>query len=157
MDNYVFVPASVYDGNRFAVKNIGYPPYWYEKSEWRKDMPTTTTVQPTLGLEGSGATKIELTTGNASTPLMAFFSPVKKQAWMVQTTQGNRLGNHGMLIAENETKTESTFTITSPAMREKRGFGCRFCYTFRGMNLPITNRGMRFLSLSVFILFQPNN
>lgn len=126
MDNYVFVPASVYDGNRFAVKNIGYPPYWYEKNEWRKDMPTTTTVQPTLGLEGSGATKIELTTGNASTPLMAFFSPVKKQAWMVQTTQGNRLGNHGMLIAENETKTESTFTITSPAMREKRALGAGF-------------------------------
>ena len=71
-ENYVFVPAIVYDGNRFEVKEIGYPPYWYDKSEWRKDMPTTTTVQPTLGKAGSGAGKIELTTGNASTPLMAF-------------------------------------------------------------------------------------
>lgn len=65
VDNYVFVPAIVYDGNRFSVKDVAYPPYWYDKKEWRKDMPTTTTVQPTLGLAGSGGSKIELTTGNA--------------------------------------------------------------------------------------------
>ena len=125
-DNYVFVPAIVYDGNRFDVKNIGYPPYWYDKSEWRKDMPTTTTVQPTLGKKGSGAAKIELTTGNASTPLMAFYAPGKKKAWMVQTTQGNSNGDHGLTIAENDTKTESVFTITSPAVREKRAIGAGF-------------------------------
>lgn len=125
-DHYVFVPAVVYDGNRFEVKDVAYPPYWYDKSEWRKDMPTTTTVQPTLGNRKSGATRIELTTGNASTPLMAFFSPEKKRAWMVQTTQGNRLGDHGMTIAENEMKTEGRFTITSPAIREKRALGAGF-------------------------------
>lgn len=125
-DNYVFVPAIVYDGNRFDVKNIGYPPYWYDKSEWRKDMPTTTTVQPTLGKKGSGAAKIELTTGNASTPLMAFYAPDKGMAWMVQTTQGNSNGNHGLTIAENETKQEGVFTITSPAVREKRAVGSGF-------------------------------
>lgn len=125
-DNYVFVPSIVYDGNRFAVKKIGYPPYWYEKSEWRKDMPTTTTVQPTLGMERSGETKIELTTGNASTPLMAFFAPTRKRAWMVQTLQGNEKGDHGLTIAENETKTEGVFTITSPAVREKRATGNGF-------------------------------
>lgn len=126
VDNYVFVPAIVYDGNRFDIKNIRYPPYWYDKSEWLKDMPTTTTVQPTLGKKGSGAAKIELTTGNASTPLMAFYAPDKKKAWMVQTTQGNDNGNHGLTIAENETKTESVFTITSPAVREKRAVGAGF-------------------------------
>ncbi len=45
---------------------------------------------------------------------------------MVQTTQGNRLGNHGLTIAENETKTESVFTISSPAMRGKRAAGAGF-------------------------------
>lgn len=126
VDNYVFVPAIVYDGNRFEVKNIDYPPYWYEKNEWRKDMPTTTTVQPTLGKKGSGAAKIELTTGNATTPLMAFYDPNKSLGWMVQTTQGNSNGNHGLTIAENGTKTESVFSITSPAVREKRAVGSGF-------------------------------
>lgn len=126
IDNYVFVPAIVYDGNRFSVKDVAYPPYWYDKKEWRKDMPTTTTVQPTLGGAGSGAAKIELTTGNASTPLMAFYAPAKKKGWIVQTTQGNCNGDHGLTISENERKTESTFSIISPAVREKRAVGSGF-------------------------------
>lgn len=126
LDNYVFVPSAVYDGNRFAVKEINYPPYWYEKSEWRKDMPTTTNLQPTLGQAQSGATKIEMTTGNASTPLMAFYAPKQSWSWMVQTTQGNHLGDHGLTIAENESKTNGIFTITSPALREKRALGNGF-------------------------------
>lgn len=125
IDNYVFVPGIVYDGNRFEIKDIDYPPYWYDKSEWRKDMPTTIGNQPTLGKCGSGATQIELTTGSATTPLMAFYAPDKKKAWMVQTTQGNENGNHGMTIAENDTKTEGVFTIMSPAVRSKRAVGDR--------------------------------
>lgn len=123
--NFVFVPAAVYNGNKFAVKNIGYPPYWYDKKEWRLDMPTTTTVQPTLGTD-NGPGKIELNTGSTSTPLMAFYSPDKQQAWMVLTTQGSRLGNHGLFIEENEGRTEAKFTITAPAVREKRALGAGF-------------------------------
>lgn len=116
-DNYVFVPAIVYDGNRFDIKDIGYPPFWYDKAEWRKDMPTTMTKQPTLGKKGTGMGKIELTTGNTSTPLMAFYDPKQQKAWMVQTTQGNQNGNHGLSVIENETKTECVFSIVSPSMR----------------------------------------
>lgn len=117
IDNYVFIPAIVYNGNRFDIKDIGYPPFWYDKAEWRKDMPTTMTKQPTLGKAKTGASMIELTTGNASTPLMAFYSPRQQKAWMVQTTQGNQNGNHGLSVSENETKKQGIFSITSPSMR----------------------------------------
>lgn len=118
-DNYVFVPASVYDGNRFAVKHINYPPYWYDKSEWRLDMPTTTTVQPTLGTDPDTGGKIELTTGSASTPMMAFHSPKQQAAWMVMTTQGSELGNHGMFIEESAGRKQAQFSIMAPAIREQ--------------------------------------
>ena len=36
-NNYVFVPSVVYSGNRFDVKKMAYPPYWYDKAEWRLD------------------------------------------------------------------------------------------------------------------------
>lgn len=124
-ENFVFVPSAVYDGNRFAVKDIPYPPYWYDPAEWRKDMPTTTTVQPTLGLD-DGPGKIELTTGSASTPLMAFHSPSKKMGWIVQTTQGSRLGDYGLFIEENKGRTAANFGITAPAVREKRAAGAGF-------------------------------
>ncbi len=117
-DNYVFVPAVVYDGNRFDAKTIGYPPFWYDKAEWRLDMPTTFSDRhPTLGKADAPAQPIELISGNASTPLMAYFSKASHKAWMVQTHQGNTLGDHGMTIRENDKRTAATFSITAPVIR----------------------------------------
>jgi len=116
-ENFVFVPAAVYDGNRFDVKHIGYPPYWYDTKEWRLDMPTTMSERcPTLGKDG-GAGCINLDTGNASVPMIAFQSPAKQTGWMVQTTQGSRLGNHGLILEENAGRSTARFTITAPAVR----------------------------------------
>lgn len=117
-DNYVFVPAIVYDGNRFNTKDIGYPPFWYDKNEWRVDMPTTvTSSQPSLGTKQEKSKAIELTSGNASTPLMAYFSERDHKAWMVQTHQGNDLGDYGLTISENENRSKASFSITAPATR----------------------------------------
>ena len=117
-DNYVFVPAVVYDGNRFDIKSIDYPPFWYDKAEWRLDMPTTFSDRhPTLGKTDSPARPIELISGNASTPLMAYFSKTAHKAWMVQTHQGNTLGDYGMTIRENTDRTAATFSITAPVVR----------------------------------------
>ena len=118
-ENFVFVPAAVYDGNKFSVKRVGYPPYWYDKSEWRLDMPTTTNEQPSLGT-GPGPGLIELTTGSAATPLMAFHAPDARQGWMVLTEQGSRWGNHGLTIVEDASRTSARFTITAPAVRNVR-------------------------------------
>lgn len=96
-DNFVFVPSIVYAGNRFDKKVMSYPPYWYNREEWRIDMPTTTTLVPSLEkYENYG--KIELTTGNAATPLMAFYSPVKSKSWMIQCKQGNQWGDFGLFM-----------------------------------------------------------
>ena len=124
-ENFVFVPSIVYDGNRFDKKVMSYPPYWYDKTEWRLDMPTTTPLVPSLEkYENEG--KIELTTGNASTPLMALYSPQKEMSWMLQCQQGNELGDFGLFIKENKSEKQSTFSIMSPAVREKRATGSGF-------------------------------
>lgn len=117
-ENYVFVPAIVYDGNRFEAKKIDYPPFWYDKSEWRLDMPTTFAAHnPSLGKVGSPSKPIQLISGNASTPLMAYFSNKNHKVWMVQTNQGNTLGYYGMNIEENADRSKATFSITAPVVR----------------------------------------
>lgn len=117
-DNYVFVPAVVYDGNRFDTKAIGYPPFWYDPTEWRLDMPTMMAAHhPTLGKRDGAPRAVELISGNASTPLMAYFSERDQRAWMVQTNQGNELGDYGMTIAENADRSKATFSITAPVIR----------------------------------------
>lgn len=114
--NYVFVPSIVYDGNRFEFKEMGYPPFWYDENEWRLDMPTTMRPQPSLGVrDKQGNSRIELASGNAATPLMSFYSERDKKAWMVQTNQGNSLGDYGLTIAEK--KKEAVFSIQSPVTR----------------------------------------
>ena len=118
--NFVFAPASVYNGNRFDVKNIGWPTYllFTDKREHRIDMPTTINQIPRLEKQGAG--KIELDTGNVSTPLLGFQSPDQKKGWIVQTTQGSRFGNHGLTIEEDAEQNHARFMITLPAIRERR-------------------------------------
>ena len=118
--NFVFVPAAVYDGNRFDIKHVGYPPYWYSTNEWRLDMPTTMTPNPTLG-RGPGAGRIELDTGYVSVPMLAFHAPVQQRGWMVQTTQGSRLGNHRLLIEERAGRTSARVAISTPVANWKSG------------------------------------
>jgi hypothetical protein len=118
-NEFVFVPAIVYDGNRFEVKKMNYPPYWYDKSEWRLDMPTTTSGLPALNDDSKH--RIEINSGNASVPLMAFHSPEKQKGWIVLTTQGSRFGNHGMYIEEFKERSEAKFAITAPDIREYTG------------------------------------
>ena len=119
-ENFVFAPAAVYSGNRFDVKKIVWPTYllFADKQEHRVDMPTTINDIPRLEKKGAG--KIELDTGNVSTPLVGFQSPVRKRGWMVQTTQGSRFGNHGLTIEENAEQNHARFMITLPAIRERR-------------------------------------
>lgn len=124
-DNFVFIPSIVYNGNRFDIKQMNYPPYWYEKAEWKVDMPTTTPSVPTLE-KYKDYGKIELTTGNAATPLMAFHSPKNDKVWMVQTKQGNSWGNYGLFVEENKDKGKAVFRIMSPAVRENRATGSGF-------------------------------
>ncbi|MCX6873604.1 MAG: hypothetical protein NTW21_07325 [Verrucomicrobia bacterium] len=116
--NFVLVPGAVYDGNRFAVKAIEYPPYWYDKREWKLDMPTTITDCPRLAKDGATG-RIDLDTGNATVPMMAFHAPAAQRGWMVLTTQGSRLGNHGLLI-EEDPHSGARLTITAPAVRQSR-------------------------------------
>jgi len=120
-ENFVMVPAAVYDGNRFDIKHIGYPPFWYNPDEWRIDMPTTMTLwNPTLGLDPDGG-RIHINTGDAAMPLLAWQSPAKKAGWMVQTTQESRFGNHQLLIEENDGRTTARFEIYTPAGSWKAG------------------------------------
>lgn len=120
-ENFVVVPAAVYDGNRFDIKEVPWPAYWFDPSDWRLEMPTTLRN----GLPGLGtrpeAGKLILGTGDAAVPLVAFHDPAGKSGWMVQTTQGSRFGNHLMILEENESRTSARIEIKSTTGTWKTG------------------------------------
>ena len=125
LENYVFAPAVLYNGNRFRALHFPYPPFITNPNERPLDMPIT--VDDIVRLhKGNQVSKIELTTGNCSTPLLSFFDPKAKRGWIVLTEQGTRFGNSGMFVEENAAHDHASLVISAPGVREWRARGIGF-------------------------------
>jgi len=123
-NNYVMVPAIVYNGNRYTSIGNGYNPSYTKDMYYNPEVPLTISNNPRLSIEKNKASLIELQTGNASTPAMCFFSPNQKKGFIVLTEQAFGGENNGLSVAENAAQDSCTFSITAPAMREyATGFG----------------------------------
>lgn len=123
-NNYVLVPAVVYNGNRFHVLGGGYAPAYPQEMYFNPKLPLTISDNPRLSVEPGKASKIELLTGNAATPAMCFYAPGQKRAFILLTEQSTRFGNIGLFIEENAAQDKITFVVSAPGVRERAaGFG----------------------------------
>jgi len=122
-DNYILVPAVLYGGNRFRVYPVRYPPYIHNAADRPLDMPVTTTDIPHLKPDGAHA-KVEMMTGNAATPMMSFFNPAAKRAFILLTEQGTRFGNNGLFVEEDAAGRQMTFAVAAPCVRTQRYIMC---------------------------------
>ncbi len=123
-DNYVLVPASIYNGNRYRVIGNGYMPQYPKDMYYNPNIPLTISNNPRLSLNPGEPSLIELQTTNAATPAVCFFSPSLKKGFILLTDQETRLGNSGITIQENADKSKASIKISAPAMRKMApGFG----------------------------------
>jgi len=118
-NNYVLVPGVVYNGNRFPTLGSGYMPPFPREMFFNPGLPLTISDNPRLSWEPGKLSKIELLTGNASTPAMAFHSRAQKRGFIVLTDQKSRFGNHGLFIEENAGRDRVTFVVSAPGVRER--------------------------------------
>jgi hypothetical protein len=118
-ENYVMIPAIVYNGNRFRTIYGGYMPVYPADMYYNKNCPLSFSDDPRLAMNAGELSKIELSTSSASTPAMTFFSPSKKRGFILLTEQATRLGNSGMIIEENTDRTNASLSLTAPCVREK--------------------------------------
>jgi hypothetical protein len=118
-NNYVLVPAVVYDGNRFHALGGGYMPAYPREMYFNPKLPLTMSNNPRLSVKPGHAAKIELLTGNAATPAMCFFAPAQKRGFILLTEQKTRFGNNGLFIEENAAQDEITFVVSAPGVRER--------------------------------------
>jgi len=123
-DNYVMVPASIYNGNRYLSLGNGYGPTYTKDMYYNPRVPLTISNNPRLSIEKGKASLIELQTGNAATPAMCFFSVKAKKGFIVLIGQQSKWGNNGMTIAENTAQDSCSFAISAPVVRKlAAGFG----------------------------------
>jgi len=123
-ENYVLVPASVYNGNRYRAIGNSYSPEYPKDMYYNASVPLTISNNPRLSIEPNKASLIELTSGNVATPSMCFFSKKEQKGFILLAEQMTRLGSNGLTIAENAAKDSCSFTISAPAVRKMAtGFG----------------------------------
>ena len=126
-ENYLLFPAAVYNGNRFTVRKQSYPPIYKDPADICLTPPILITDVPHLET-GEGESRIQLNTGDMATPCIAFHSPSRKQAFLLLTRQETRLGNSGLQIRENASRTNATITLEAPGMRSD-GIFSNLCST----------------------------
>jgi hypothetical protein len=123
-DNYVFAPAALYNGNRYRVLPIGYPPYIYNEKDRPLNMPVTITNVPHLNLDGSKA-RLDFLTSNCSVPMIGFYDKHNKRGFLLATRQDTILGNSGFVFKEDPAQHEASIILAAPGVREKRYVMCR--------------------------------
>jgi hypothetical protein len=130
-DNYVMIPASVYNGNRNKIEKRGYCTGFNQEDFYNKDIPQITTDLPQLSPEPGLPSKIDVSTCNAATPSVCFFDRRNKRGFIVLTEQGIRRGeymlDHGLKVEESLDRSHASIVISAPGVRERKpefiGFG----------------------------------
>ncbi|WP_152393836.1 glycoside hydrolase family protein [Paenibacillus guangzhouensis] len=122
-DNYLFMPAAAYNGNRFRVSEQQYPPMLEREEEISVDIPTTITDVPRLSLE-PGPSIIELRTGDLATPAVGCYLHSQKKGLLLLTYQGTVLGDSGLTAEESGDRSEAVISISAPAVRSSKYSMC---------------------------------
>lgn len=122
--NMLFVPAALYNGNRFKSISVSYPPYITNEQDKHINMPITVSNIPRLN--PSGISEVELLTSNCTTPMLGFYNPKLKRGFILLTDPETNVGESGFYIQENLEKREILLRVMAPGVRQQRYVMCGF-------------------------------
>jgi hypothetical protein len=123
-NNYVLIPASVYNGNRNRIEYRGYCTGFDAGDFYKKGMPVTHGDVPRLELEPGKPSKIEVNACNAATPAICVFNRHAKRALIVLAEQGIRedgqIVDNGLMIEESIDRRRATLVVSAPGVRQRK-------------------------------------
>ena len=109
-DDFIFIPAACYNGNRFRCLKKKYPPI-FTPEEAMLEMETCITDVPRLNPDGSG--KIELTSGDAAVPCIGVYKKCDSKGYLLFTVQ--QIGGKNIGLAYEGGR----MILTYPAKRDE--------------------------------------
>ena len=134
-DVFVMLPAAAYNGNRYPSRPYRYPPMVHELADIGPDAPVLVTDVPRLSHKIGTPSRLQLLTGDLTTPSICFRDPATGTAAILLTEQGSEFGNHGLTVEESLDRTSAVLRIEAPGVR--RGT----LYTMVNTNTPSWDRG----------------
>ena len=119
-DNYVLIPAAVYNGNRNRIETRAYATGLNRADLYNKNLPLTTGELPQLSPDAGKPSKIELNTSNAATPAICFYDRATRRAFILLAEQETRMGDNGLMIEESPDRSGATLVVSAPGVRERK-------------------------------------
>lgn len=113
---YVLVPGAVYKGNRFEARKLSYPPCWTRLPERGPEVPALITDVPRLAY-GDGPSAFHLLAGDAATPAVGLYDPVRRQGCLIFTRQRTEFGETSIHVAEAEDRSSAVVAFRAPGVR----------------------------------------
>jgi hypothetical protein len=124
---FVMLPAAAYNGNRYPSRPYKYPPMIHEPGDVGVDAPIIISDVPRLSVDDGVPSRLQLTSGDVTTPSICFHNPAAARSAILLTTQGSHLGNHGLAVEESADRTSAVLRIEAPGMRRDTLY--RMCNT----------------------------
>ncbi len=133
--DWVFLPACVYQGNRFPLDR-GRPP----------GVPFNPAPDPENWIQlsraphlthGPGPSRLQVLTGDCSTPAVGVFSPLSERGLLIVTDQGTCRGDHALEVVESEARDQAEVILKSPGVREGGKYNYRGPLAQRPMTLEL--------------------
>jgi len=115
--NYVLMPASAYNGNRFESRRIRYSPKLLDSRDIGPDKPMIISDVPRLNIN-DGPSRIQERSGSMSVPAIGFQSDATKTGFWLLTHQGTKFGDTGINIEESRDRKSAVISLTVPVVRE---------------------------------------
>jgi hypothetical protein len=116
-DNFVMLPAAAYNGNRYPCRYYKYPPMVHEQGDCGLGSPDLLTDVPRLNFIDGEPSRIQILTGDITTPCITYYDPQNGYAAILLTEQGSDRGNHGITIEENSDRNQAILRIEAPGVR----------------------------------------
>jgi hypothetical protein len=132
-NNYVLLPAAVYNGNRYRTVGRAYATGLDPSDYYRKDLPLTQTEVPRLELTSGKPSKLEVNSCNVTTPAVAIFAPKLRRGFIVLAEQAGRNGqgtwlhnargeiiDNAFAVEETADRTRAAVVVSAPGVRERK-------------------------------------
>lgn len=123
-DNYVMIPASVYNGNRQRIVNRRYATGIDPSNYNMPDLALTSNPIPQLSPDFGSQSRLEISVCNTASPIIAILDRQKDEGILLLTDQGiERDGqtiDHGLIVEEALDRSIASFVVSAPGVREKK-------------------------------------
>ena len=116
-ENYVLLPAAVYNGNRFDSRKIAYSPKLNDIRDIGKDKPMIISDVPRLNI-ADGPSRIQERSGSMTLPSIGFHDAKAAKGFFLVTQQSNQYGDFGVNIEESRNRKNAVISLCSPLVRE---------------------------------------